>query len=467
MSLLIKNGRVVTAVDDYRADLFIEGDVITHIGRDLASRVRADQVVDASGKLVIPGGIDPHTHLDMPFGGTVSADDFETGTRAAAFGGTTTIIDFAIQKKGTSTLEGLETWHRKADGKASIDYSFHMIITDLPDERVPEMRRLADEGVTSYKLFMAYPGVLYVDDGTLYRAFRKAGEDGTVICMHAENGIVIDEIIKRARAEGHWEPKWHAKTRPTRMEAEGVYRTIAIAEVARVPVYIVHLSSADALEEVKRARSRGVPAHAETCPQYLLLDETYYDRPDFEGAKWVMTPALREKWNQEVLWQGLRMNDLQAISTDHCPFCFKEQKELGKNDFAKIPNGAPGVENRMALIHHHGVGQKRISLNRFVELTSTNAAKMFGLFPRKGTIAVGSDADMVVFDPNREETIGKNNERTHHMNVDYSAYEGVHVRGYPDVVISRGRVVVDQGKWLGRAGAGRFLKRDLWSGFNL
>jgi dihydropyrimidinase len=467
MSLLIKNGRVITAVDDYVADIYVDGDIVTHIGRDLSRTLKADTVLDATGRWVLPGGIDPHTHFDMPFGGTVSADDFETGTRAAAFGGTTTIIDFAIQKKGGSMLEGLETWHRKAEGKASIDYAFHMIITDLPDERVPEMRRLADEGVTSYKLFMAYPGVLYVDDGTLFRAFRKAGEDGTVICMHAENGIVIDEIVKRARAEGKLEPKWHALTRPTRMEAEGVYRAIAIAEVARVPVYIVHLSSADALEEVKRARDRGVPAHAETCPQYLLLDQSYYERPDFEGAKWVMTPALREKWNQDVLWQGLRMNHLQAISTDHCPFCFKEQKELGRGDFTKIPNGAPGVENRMALIHHAGVNGKRISPNRFVELTSTNAAKMFGLFPRKGTVAVGSDADLVIFDPNREETISKNNERTHHMNVDYSAYEGVQVRGYPDVVISRGKVVVDRGRWHGRAGAGSFLKRNLYSGFNL
>jgi dihydropyrimidinase len=469
VSTLIQNGRVVTAVDDYVADVYIEGDVVSLIGKNLtASRgVKADNVIDATGKLVIPGGIDPHTHLDMPFGGTTSADDFETGTRAAAFGGTTTIIDFAIQKKGGSTFEALDTWRAKAEGKASIDYGFHMIITDLPDERVPEMRRLADQGVTSYKLFMAYPGVLYVDDGTLFRAFRKAGEDGTVICMHAENGIVIDEIVKRARAEGHTEPKWHALTRPTRMEAEGVHRAVAIAEVARVPLYIVHLSSADAMEEVRRGRARGLPVHAETCPQYLLLDSSYYDRPGFEGAKWVMTPALREKWNQDVLWQGLRMNDLQAISTDHCPFCMKGQKDLGAGDFAKIPNGAPGLENRLALIYNAGVNGRRISLNRFVQLTSTNAAKMFGLFPRKGTIAVGSDADIVVFDPNREETIGVGNERTHHMRVDYSAYEGVTVRGYPDVVLSRGNVIVEKSAWHGKSGAGAFLKRGAYSGFNL
>ena len=464
-TVLIQGGRVVTAVDDYVADIFIEHGIVTQIGRTLT--MPADRTIDARGKLVIPGGIDPHTHLDMPFGGTTSADDFETGTRAAAFGGTTSVIDFAIQTKGKSTLEGLDAWHQKAEGKACIDYAFHMIVTDMPDERLPEMRKLADEGVTSYKLFMAYPGVLYVDDGTLYRAFRKAGEDGTVICMHAENGIVIDEIVKRAKQQGKTEPKWHALTRPTRMEAEGVYRAIAIAEVAQVPVYIVHLSSADALEEVKRARDRGVHAHAETCPQYLLLDQSYYERPDFEGAKWVMTPALREKVNQEALWTGLRMNDLQAISTDHCPFCFKEQKELGRDDFTKIPNGAPGVENRMALIWQHGVVEKRISLNRFVQLTSTNAAKMFGMFPRKGTIAVGSDADIVLFDPNREETISFNNPRTHHMRVDYSAWEGFTIKGYPDVVLSRGEVVVEGGEWKGKTGAGRFVKRGQYSGFNL
>lgn len=464
-TVLIKGGRIVTAVDDYHGDLYIENGVVTHIARELS--LPADTILDASGKLVLPGGIDPHTHFDMPFGGTTSADDFETGTRAAAFGGTTSIIDFAIQQKGKSTIEGLDAWHKKAEGKACIDYAFHMIVTDLPDERVPELRRLADEGVTSYKLFMAYPGVLYVDDGTLYRAFRKAGEDGSVICMHAENGIVIDEIVKRAKADGKTEPKWHALTRPTRMEAEGVHRAIAIAEVANVPVYIVHLSSADALEEVKRARDRGVHAHAETCPQYLLLDQSYYDKPDFEGAKWVMTPALREKSNQEALWTGLRMNSIQAISTDHCPFCFNDQKQLGRDDFTKIPNGAPGVENRMALIYNAGVNTGRISLNRFVQLTSTNAAKMFGLFPRKGTIAVGSDADIVIFDPNREETIGIGNERTHHMRVDYSAWEGFTVKGYPDVVLSQGKVVVDRGKWTGKTGAGRFMKRSGYSGFNL
>ena len=466
MSLLIKNGRIITAVDDYRADIYCENETITTIGAKLD--VKADTVIDANGRLVIPGGIDPHTHLDMPFGGTTSADDFETGTRAAAFGGTTTIVDFAIQQKGKSTLEALDAWHQKANEKASIDYGFHMIVTDMPTERLGEMTQLADrEGVTSYKLFMAYPGVLYVDDGTLYRAFKRAADDGTVICMHAENGIVIDEIIKDARAKGLKEPKWHALTRPTRMEAEGVYRALAIAEVAGCPLYIVHLSSADALEQIKLARDRGLHAHAETCPQYLFLDQSYYERENFEGAKYVMTPALREKSNQTALWNGLRMGDLSALSTDHCPFCFKDQKELGREDFSKIPNGAPGVENRMSLVFNGGVVEKRISLNKFVQLTSTNAAKMFGMFPRKGTIAVGSDADIVVFNADREMTISHSNPLTHHMRVDYSTYEGFKVKGWSEIVVSRGKVICDNGTWKGKAGAGKFLKRDRYSGFNL
>ncbi|MCC6873165.1 MAG: dihydropyrimidinase [Sandaracinaceae bacterium] len=456
MSILIKNGRVVTAVDDYYADVLIEGDKIAAIGRSLAAP--GAEVIDAKDRLVIPGGIDPHTHLDMPFGGTTSADDFESGTIAAAHGGTTTLIDFAIQTKGESTLKGLDTWHGKAEGRATIDYAFHMIITDMPADRLPEMRRLRDAGVTSYKLFMAYPGVLYVDDGTLYRAFRQAGDNGTRICMHAENGIVIDEIIREAVADGKVEPKWHALTRPTRMEAEGVHRAIAIAEVAKVPLYIVHLSCSDALEEVKRGRARGVDVVAETCPQYLFLDQSIYERPDFEGAKWVMTPALREKWNQDALWQGLKFRDLETIATDHCPFCFVGQKELGRESFTKIPNGAPGVENRMSLVYDGGVVKGRISLNRFVELTSTAAAKTFGLFPRKGTIAVGSDADVVVFDPNRKVTISKNDPKTHHMKVDYSAYEGVEVQGFTETVLSRGRVVVRNHK-LETKGGGQFIKR--------
>ena len=462
MSILIKNGRIITAVDDYMGDVFIKNETITHIGKSLD--MEADEILDASGKYLFPGGLDPHTHLDMPFGGTVSADDFETGTRAAAHGGTTTLVDFAIQTKGQSTLEALDTWHAKAEGKTAIDYGFHMIVTDLEDDRVHEMKMLADEGVTSYKLFMAYPGVLYVDDGTIYRAMRKAGENGTVVCMHAENGIVIDEIVKRALAEGKTEPKYHALTRPTRMEAEGVHRAISIAEVANVPVYIVHLSSSDALEQVMLARNRGVHAFAETCPQYLFLDHSYYEQEGFEGAKYVMTPALREKWNQDELWKGLRFGDLQSISTDHCPFCFKDQKILGINDFSKIPNGGPGVENRMSLVFNGGVNSGRISLNKFVELTSTAAAKTFGLFPKKGTIAVSSDADIVIFNPNRKETISVDNSCTHHMRVDYNAYEGFEVTGFTETVLSRGKIIIKDCEYMGKKGDGQFLKRGLYGG---
>ena len=462
MSILIKNGRIITAVDDYMGDVFIENETITHIGKSLD--MEADEILDASGKYLFPGGLDPHTHLDMPFGGTVSADDFETGTRAAAHGGTTTLIDFAIQTKGQSTLEALDTWHAKAEGKTAIDYGFHMIVTDLEDDRVHEMKMLADEGVTSYKLFMAYPGVLYVDDGTIYRAMRKAGENGTVVCMHAENGIVIDEIVKRALAEGKTEPKYHALTRPTRMEAEGVHRAISIAEVANVPVYIVHLSSSDALEQVMLARNRGVHAFAETCPQYLFLDHSYYEQEGFEGAKYVMTPALREKWNQDELWKGLKFGDLQSISTDHCPFCFKDQKILGIDDFSKIPNGGPGVENRMSLVFNGGVNSGRISLNKFGELTSTAAAKTFGLFPKIGTIAGSSDADIVIFDPNRKETISVDNSCTHHMRVDYNAYEGFEVTGFTETVLSRGKIIIKDCEYMGKKGDGQFLKRGLYGG---
>ncbi len=460
MSILIKNGRIVTAVDDYHADLWIEGETVVQIGKDLSAlEAQADRVIDATGMLVVPGGIDSHTHMDMPFGGTTSADDFHSGTIAAAHGGTTTIVDFAIQTKGESTLKGLDVWHEKAQGKAVIDYGFHMIVTDMPLERLGEMERLAGDGVTSYKLFMAYPGVLYVDDGTLYRAFRQAGLNGTRICMHAENGIVIDEIIREAVEDGKTEPRWHTRTRPTRMEAEGVYRSIAIAEVADVPLYVVHLSCSDALEEVKRARARGVDVMAETCPQYLFLDQSLYDRPNFEGAKWVMTPALREKWNQDELWAGLKYGHLANVATDHCPFCFKGQKELGRDSFTKIPNGAPGVENRLSLMYHGGVVEGRLTLNEWVDLCSTAAAKTFGMFPKKGTVAVGSDADLVVFDPDERRTISVNDERTHHMRVDYSAYEGFEVQGWSQVVLSRGRVVVDRGS-LETTTGGEFIRRS-------
>ena len=453
MKTLIKNGRIVTAVDDYRADILIEDEIVSVIGAKLD--MEADLVIDAAGKLVIPGGIDPHTHMELPFGGTEASDDFRTGTIAAAHGGTTTIIDFAVQYKGQSLLEGVDNWHQKAEGKTAIDYGFHLITTELEDNQIEEMYTVMDEGVTSFKMFMAYPGVFLVDDATIFRAMSAAGERGGLICMHAENGVVINEIIKRALAQGRTAPKYHALTRPTRAEAEGVHRAIAIAEMAEAPVYIVHLSCADALEQVREARDRGLPAFAETCPQYLFLSYDNYEEPGFEGAKYVMTPPLREKWNQAELWKGLKMDDLQVISTDHCPFCMKEQKELGKDDFSKIPNGAPGVEHRVPLIYN-GVVENRLSLNRFVELTSTAAAKMFGLFPKKGTIAVGSDADIVIFDPDKEQTISAS---THHMNVDYSAYEGWKIRGVVETVLARGRVVIENGEYKGKPGDGQFLKR--------
>ena len=459
MKTLIRNGRIITAVDDYKADVLIEDEKISVIGAKL--EMEADRVIDAAGKLVIPGGIDPHTHMELPFGGTSSSDDFRTGTIAAAHGGTTTIIDFAVQYHGESLTQAVDNWHKKAEGKPAIDYGFHLITTDLPDERVPEMRQLINEGVMSFKLFMAYPGVFLVDDATIFRAMKNAGEAGGLICMHAENGIVINEIIKHALAEGKTAPKYHALTRPTKAEAEGVHRAIAIAEMAGAPVYIVHLSCSDALEEVREARDAGLPAYAETCPQYLFLDYSYYEQEGFEGAKYVMTPPLREKWNQEKLWQGLAGNDLQVISTDHCPFCFKEQKELGRDDFTKIPNGGPGVEHRMSLIYNGGVAGGKISLNRFVELTSTSAAKLFGLFPRKGTVAVGSDADIVIFDPEEEQTISA---ATHNMNVDYSAYEGMKVKGVTKTVLSRGQIIIEDGKYTGKPGEGQFLKRGSFSG---
>jgi dihydropyrimidinase len=453
MRTLIRNGRVITASDDYKADILIEDETVSLIGAKL--ELQADRVIDAANKLVIPGGIDPHTHMELPFGGTQSSDDFHTGTVAAAYGGTTTIIDFAVQNKGESLISGLDRWHQKAEGKCAVDYGFHLITTELEDNQIEEMHTLMDEGVTSFKLFMAYPGVFLVDDATIYRAMSAAGERGGLICMHAENGIVINEIIKRALAEGKTAPKYHALTRPTIAEAEGVHRAIAIAEMAEAPVYIVHLSCADALNQVRQARDRGIPAFAETCPQYLFLSIDDYGE-DFNGAKYVMTPPLREKSNQAELWKGLKMDDLQVISTDHCPFCMKEQKELGKSDFTKIPNGAPGVEHRVPLIYNGGVVENRISLNRFVELTSTAAARMFGLFPRKGTIAIGSDADIVIFDPEKEQTIGV---KSHHMNVDYSAYEGKKIKGVVETVLSHGKVVIDNAGYQGRAGDGRFLKR--------
>src|SRR5271168_3123813 len=457
---VIRNGTVVTAADTYASDVGINGDKITVIAAQLPIE-NATRVLDAAGLLPLPGGIDVHTHLDMPFGGTTSADDFETGTIAAAFGGTTTLIDFAIQQKGQSLRQAFDTWMKKADRKAAIDYAFHCIITDLGDAQLEEMGTLIHEGVSSFKLFMAYPGVLMVDDATIFRAMSQAAKYGGLICMHAENGGAIDVIVQRALAEGKRAPKYHALTRPTTAEAEATNRAIALAEMAGAPVYIVHLSCNDALEKVREARDRGLPTFAETCPQYLYLSLDNMDVPGFEGAKYVFTPPLREKWNQEKLWEGLAKDDLQAVSTDHCPFCYKEQKELGKDDFTKIPNGGPGIEHRLSLVYSGGVHGKRFSANRFVQLVSTAPAKLFGLYPRKGTVAVGSDADLVIFDPNHEEIISA---ATHHMRVDYSMFEGIQIKGAPKTVFSRGRAVIDGGKFVGRPGAGQFLRRQAYAG---
>jgi dihydropyrimidinase len=457
---VIKNGTVVTATDTFAADVGIAGGKITAIAAELPAE-GATKLIDAKGCYVMPGGIDVHTHLDMPFGGTTSADDFESGTIAAAFGGTTTLIDFAIQFKGQTLRTAFDTWMKKADGKAAIDYAFHCIITDLPDARMEEMGALVREGVSSFKLFMAYPGVLMLDDGSIFRAMRQAAKTGGLICMHAENGSAIDVIVQRALAEGKRAPKYHALTRPTTAEAEATSRAIALAEMAGAPVYIVHLSCNDALEKVREARDRGLPAYAETCPQYLFLSIENFDVPGFEGAKYVFTPPLREKWHQEKLWQGLAKDTLQMVSTDHCPFCYKEQKELGKDDFTKIPNGGPGIEHRLSLVYTGGVHGGRFSPNRFVQLVSTAPAKLFGLYPRKGTVAVGSDADLIVFNPNAEQTISA---KTHHMRVDYSMFEGIRTKGAPRTVLSRGRVVIENDKFAGRAGAGQFLRRQTFTG---
>ncbi|MDQ3069099.1 MAG: dihydropyrimidinase [Acidobacteriota bacterium] len=454
-TLLIKNGTILNASDIYRGDVFIDGDKVTTIGSNLT--MTADRVIDATGRYVLPGGIDVHTHLDMPFGGSTSADDFESGTIAAAFGGTTSIVDFAIQYRGQTLREAFEAWSTKAQGKAVIDYGFHMIITELTDSVEDEMDAMVREGVTSFKLFMAYPGVFMLDDASIFKAMLRTGKNGGTICMHAENGGVIDVLVQKALAEGKTAPKYHALTRPSRAEGEATHRAIALAEMANVPVYIVHLSASEALDMVTEARDRGLPAYAETCPQYLFLSYDNYEEPGFEGAKYVMSPPLRSKETQAQLWRGLASNDLQAISTDHCPFCMKEQKVLGHGDFSKIPNGAPGIETRMSLVYDGGVRTGRISLNRWVELTSTSPAKIFGMFPRKGTIAPGSDADIVIFNPERTQLLSVD---TLHMKVDYNPYEGRTVQGVSEIVISRGKVIVEDNKFTGRVGAGEFIKRD-------
>jgi dihydropyrimidinase len=462
MKTLITGGTIVTAADNYKGDVLVDGEKIATIGKDL--RAAGAERIDATGKYVIPGGIDVHTHMELPFGGTFASDDFETGTRAAAFGGTTTIVDFAVQGMGEPLEKARDLWLKKARGKAVIDYGLHMIVRDVSDKVLREMDTMVKEGVSSFKLFMAYPGVFMVDDASIFKALTRTGENGGLICMHAENGGVIDVLVKRALAKKNTAPKWHALTRPPEAEAEATHRAFRLAEMAGgVPLYIVHLSSANALEQVRLFRDRGLPAYAETCPQYLFLSIDNYDEPGFDGAKYVMSPPLREKRHQDELWKGLARNDLQVISTDHCPFCMREgfqgqpkQKELGIGDFSKIPNGAPGVETRMYLTYDGGVVQGRITLNRWVEVTSTTPAKIMGMFPKKGTIAVGSDADIVVWDPRATHTISA---KTHHMRVDYNPYEGRKVKGKPVVVMSRGEVIVEKDKFLGRKGRGRFIKR--------
>lgn len=464
MHTLIKNGTLVTASDTFVADLWIEAGRIVKIAQCEASGPPpggAVQVFDAAGCYVIPGGIDAHTHLDMPFGGTTSSDDFETGTRAAAFGGTTTIIDFAIQQKGGSLKQALDAWHEKAEGKAVMDYAFHLIMTDAPETCLAEMSDLVREGVTSFKLFMAYPNVLLLDDQSIFRCMLRAGELGALICMHAETGLPIDILVERALARGHTAPIYHALTRPEVAEATGTERAIALAEMAGVPVYIVHLSAQRALERVMEARDRGLPAYAETCPQYLFLDEdALRGTPEdpFAGAKYVCTPPLRPKHHQEHLWRGLRNYDLQVVSTDHCPFCLKDQKELGRGNFAKIPNGMPGIETRLHMLFD-AVNSGKLSLNRFVEITSTAPAKIFGLYPKKGSLNIGADADVVVWDPKRALTLSQENL---HMRVDYAAYPERTVLGTPRYVFSRGELVVNatgaQATWLGQRGRGQYVR---------
>ncbi len=461
---VIKGGTVVTATETMQADVLVEGEQVVALAAPDAHDWQADTVIDATGKYVFPGGVDVHTHMELPFGGTYASDDFETGTRAAAWGGTTTIIDFAVQTIGESMIAGYEEWMAKAEGRCAIDYGFHMIVSDVNETTLKEMDVLMGEGVTSFKLFMAYPGVLYSDDGQIFRAMQKASENGSTIMMHAENGIVIDVLREQAIARGETDPIYHSITRPPVTEGEATHRAIAYAELAGCPLYVVHMSAKEALEEIKAARDRGSNVFAETCPQYLYLGWNNLREPDFGGAKYVCSTPVRnwEEGHQEALWQGLATDDLQVISTDHCPFCFNDhpkygtQKKLGFGDFTKIPNGLPGVEERFGLIYHSSVAEGRLSLNRFVEVVATAPAKMFGIYPKKGTIAVGSDADIVVLDPNVTRTITVDE---HHMDVDYTCYEGKEVQGRIDVVLARGKVLVSDGEYHGHAGYGQYLQR--------
>lgn len=456
MSVLIKGGRIVTAADDYVGDIFIENGAVSLIGESLD--VNGDKVIDATGKYVIPGAIDPHTHIEMAFGGTITCDDFTSGTVAAAFGGTTSLIDFCIQMPGQSFPEALETYHEKIERcKPVIDVGFHIAITDLDEGgTLEDLAKVPDEGVTSYKLFMAYKGAVMVDDETLFKVMELAAETGCLVMVHAENGDAIDVLVKRAVAEGKTEPKWHAVTRPPETEGEATNRAIQLARVAGCPLYVVHVSCKEAIDPIAQARLNDWDAWGETCTQYLFIDETALDQPNFEGGKYVYTPPPRPKENQGHLWHALATDMLSVVSTDHCPFNWDGQKTLGKDDFSKIPNGGPGIENRLHMLYHHGVRGGRFNLNRFVELTSTNVAKFFGLYPRKGTIAVGSDADIVVWDPDKKLTISA---KTNHSNVDYNLFEGEKVQGAPGAVLVRGQVIVENDELVAEPGAGQFVKR--------
>jgi dihydropyrimidinase len=454
-SVLIKGGRVITAADDYVGDVFVEDERISLIGESLD--VDADKVIDASGKYVLPGGVDPHTHLDMPFGGTVTIDDVESGQTAAAFGGTTCHVDFVIQPQGSTFAAALEDWRSKADAKQVIDMGYHMAVTDLREGgTLEELASLPDQGVTSYKLFMAYKGALMVDDETLFRTMEVAAETGALVMVHAENGDAIDVLVKQALAEGKTEPKYHALTRPPETEGEATNRAIQLSRVAGSPLYVVHVSCQEAVDPIAIAREKGWDVWGETCTQYFFVDYTFLERPSFEGAKFVYTPPPRDKANQDVLWNAVRTDILSAISTDHCAFNWQGQKTLGRDDFSKIPNGGPGLENRLQMIHQFGVRAGRITLNRMVELLSTNPAKLFGLYPRKGTIAVGSDADIVVFDPEKKVTISAEN---HHSKVDYNLYEGTEVTGSPEVVLLRGNVLVENDELVASPGIGQYVAR--------